>query len=52
MEYKTPQLTELGSFAELTLGMNGSSLDGQCTTNQRGYGNDGVSGTAGGQCKP
>jgi hypothetical protein len=52
MEYKTPQLTELGSFAELTLGMNGSSLDGQCTTNQNGIGNNGVANTSGGTCKP
>ena len=28
MEYKTPEVTNLGSLSDLTLGMGGSSFDG------------------------
>lgn len=42
MEYRTPELTKLGSLTELTLGHGGSSLDGSCLTTQRGKGNDGT----------
>lgn len=51
MEYTTPQFAELGSLAALTLGQGGSSLDGLCTDNQKGGGNNGVNGTSGGTCR-
>jgi hypothetical protein len=45
MEYSSPHLTALGTVAQLTLGMNGSSLDGNTMViinNQLGFGNDGT----------
>lgn len=33
MEYTTPELTELGSLTQLTLGQNGSQLDGGSNVN-------------------
>ena len=46
MEYETPELRELGTFAELTLGMNGSCPDGNANniTQLGGMSNCGVSG--------
>ena len=41
MEYKTPEVKNLGSLSDLTLGMGGSSMDGHCRNNvQLGGGND------------
>lgn len=46
MEYEKPVLRELGSFSELTLGMNGSCPDGNSNSTQLGgMGNCGVSGS-------
>ena len=42
MEYSRAKLTSLGSFATLTLGNGGSSLDGNYENDQRGKGNDGT----------
>ena len=43
MEYKTPEVKNLGSLSDLTLGMGGSSLDGNGRNNtQLGGGNDGT----------
>ena len=46
MEYEKPELRELGSFNELTLGMNGSCPDGgsQNNTQLGGMSTCGVSG--------
>ena len=42
MEYKTPEVKNLGSLSDLTQGMGGSSLDGAGRNNtQLGGGNDG-----------
>ena len=38
--YAAPTLSDLGSVARLTMGNNGSSLDGNCTFTQRGFGNN------------
>lgn len=51
MEYTTPQFAELGSLAALTLGQGGSSLDGLCTDNQKGGGNNLKPSASGGTCK-
>lgn len=40
MNYKTPELEELGSMFDLTNGQNGSSLDGNGSMTQTGGGND------------
>lgn len=42
MEYSRAELTSLGSFATLTLGSGGSSMDGNIPSDQRGKGNDGT----------
>lgn len=39
--YFTPMLRRYGSISELTLGNNGSSIDGNNTMTQSGGGNDG-----------
>lgn len=36
MDYETPTLQALGSFSELTLGMNGSCPDGNGNSSQLG----------------
>ena len=41
MQYTKPELTELGSLADLTLGNGGSSFDGTGLVDQRGTGNNG-----------
>ena len=48
MEYKTPEVKNLGSLSDLTLGMGGSSLDGACQNNDQLGG--GFTGTGNG-CK-
>lgn len=40
-QYVSMSVTAIGSVADLTLGNNGSSLDGTGTLTQRGGGNDG-----------
>ena len=40
MGYEEPEIRELGRLSELTLGQNGSSLDGNRTFTQTGGGND------------
>ena len=47
MQYSTPQLTNLGSLAELTLGQNGSCLDGNSHNNLQRGGGDVGQGTTG-----
>ena len=48
MEYITPELRALGSFASLTLGSGGSCLDGGArNNNQLGGGDIGVNGPPG-----
>jgi len=50
MEYKTPELRALGSFAGLTMGAGGSCPDGNGNNNQVGGGldnNPGDPGTCG-----
>ena len=42
MQYNAPELRNLGSLISLTLGANGSSLDGNCQIDQLGGGNDGT----------
>ena len=37
--YMKPVLTALGTVAELTLGQNGSNIDGRCTRTKKGFGN-------------
>lgn len=39
-KYMAPTLEELGLVARLTMGNGGSSLDGNCTYTQLGFGND------------
>lgn len=41
MTYEKPQITELGTLSQLTLGTGGTSIDGNNCT-QRGGGNDGT----------
>jgi hypothetical protein len=48
MAYEAPRLQNLGSLTDLTLGMGGSTTDGNGRNDQRGGGNDGNSGTVGG----
>lgn len=38
--YSAPQIEELGAVARLTMGNGGSSLDGNCTMTQLGFGNN------------
>lgn len=40
MSYETPEIRELGLMSELTLGQNGTSLDGNRSFTQTGGGND------------
>lgn len=40
MKYSKPTLEELGRLAELTMGQNGSTLDGNRTFTQTGGGNN------------
>jgi len=36
--YSKPDLTSLGTIADLTLGQNGSNIDGRCTRTKKGNG--------------
>ncbi len=40
MNYESPSIRELGRIAELTLGQNGTSLDGNRSYTQTGGGNN------------
>jgi hypothetical protein len=51
MEYMTPELRELGSFAELTLGTGGSCLDGAARNNNQLGGGD-IGGEGDVECGP
>jgi hypothetical protein len=51
MEYTTPELRELGSFAELTLGSGGSCLDGAARNNNQLGGGD-IGGEGDIECGP
>ena len=40
LPYNRPEVEDLGRVSRLTMGNNGSSLDGNCTMTQHGIGND------------